>query len=94
VVRRQLVNAWENGAPVFGPPKTAKGARVVELDGTTLGSLLAHRLQQDAEPALWGVAYEDHGLVFCQENCRPLDPARTTKLFAQLIASAGGQTHR
>jgi hypothetical protein len=31
VVRRQLLNAWENGAPVFGPPKTAKGARVVEL---------------------------------------------------------------
>jgi integrase len=89
VVRRQLLNAWENGAPTYGEPKTANGRRIVELDSTTLGNLLAHRLQQDAERALWATAYEDFGLVFTQENGRPLDPSRVTKTFGQLAASAG-----
>jgi integrase len=89
VVRRQLLNSWADGAPVFGEPKTANGRRVVALDRTTLDSLMAHRLQQDAERSEWGTAYEDHGLVFAQENGRPLDPSRVTKLFSQLTASAG-----
>ena len=89
VVRRQLLNTWADGAPVFGEPKTANGRRIVELDSNTLGTLLAHRLQQDAERAVWDTAYEDHNLLFCQENGRALDPSRVTKIFGRLAASAG-----
>ncbi len=89
VIRRQLLNAWTNGAPVFGEPKTATGRRIVELDSRTLGSLLARRLHQDGERLAWGTAYEDYGLVFAQENGRPYDPSRVTKLFGQLVQSAG-----
>jgi integrase len=78
-IRRQLLNSWANGAPVFGEPKTANGRRVVELASTTVGSLMAHQMQQDLERTGWGTAYEDHDLIFCQENGRPLDPAKVTK---------------
>ena len=63
-IRRQLLNAWADGAPVFGEPKTATGRRVVEVDSRTLGTLIAHRLAQDSERATWGCGYEDHDLVF------------------------------
>jgi integrase len=88
-IRRQLLNAWADGAPVFGEPKTATGRRVVELDSRTLGTLIAHRLSQDTERASWGEGYEDHDLVFAQENGRPLDPSHVTKLFGRLTAEAG-----
>ena len=88
-IRRQLLNAWADGAPVFGEPKTATGRRVVEVDSRTLGTLIAHRLAQDSERATWGRGYEDHDLVFSQENGRPLDPSHVTKLFCRLAAEAG-----
>ena len=88
-VRRQLLNAWHDGAPVFGPPKTATGKRVIELDTGTMGTLLAHRLAQDVERAAWGSAYDDHGLIFTQENGRPVDPSKITKIFSTLCAEAG-----
>ena len=59
--------------PWFGPPKTKSGeARAVELDGGTIGVLLAHRLTQDAERLEWGIDYIDHGLVFAREDGNPL----------------------
>lgn len=88
-VRKQLLNAWADGAPVFGEPKTATGSRVVELDSNTLGALLGHRLMQDVERQTRGPAYQDHGLVFVQENGRPLDPSRVTTLFTALAQDAG-----
>ena len=60
---------------MIGPPKTKAGeSRAVELDGGTIGVLLAHRLAQDAERLEWGRAYTDHGLVFARENGSPLPP--------------------
>lgn len=53
----------------MGPPKTASGEeRRVDLDAATAGSLIAHRLRQDAEKAAFGAAYEDHDLVFARED--------------------------
>jgi len=36
-------------------------------------AVLASR-RQDNEKAFYGEAYEDHGLVFCQENGKPIHP--------------------
>lgn len=89
-VRRQLLNSRADGGPVYGPVKTPAGdRRIIEVDAQTKGSLLGHRLTQDAEKAMWRSGYEDAGLVFSQENGRAYDPAKVTKTFSALVAEAG-----
>jgi integrase len=96
VVRQQLVQVTTRQAcpscgavhkgHTFGRPKTSSGEeRVVELDGGTVGALLAWRLRQEAERAEWREGYADHDLVFCREDGNPLDLAAVTKKFAELI---------
>jgi integrase len=75
---------------VFGPPKTRSGdARLVTLDGGTVGVLLAHQLTQSAERAQWGSAYVDHDLVFAREDGNPLPLDHVTKRFRELVVAAG-----
>jgi len=100
-VRRQLLDIasdvacpWCGGTAhpgsSFGPPKTSSGEnRMVHLDAGTLGTLLAHRLEQDHERARWGNAYLDHGLVFAREDGSPIAPDHLTKKFGQLARAAG-----
>jgi integrase len=96
VVRQQLVQVTTRQAcpscgavhkgHTFGRPKTSSGEeRVVELDGGTVGALLAWQLRQEAERAEWREGYADHDLVFCREDGNPLDLAAVTKKFAELI---------
>jgi integrase len=73
----------------FGEPKTASGARVIELDAGTVGVSFEQRLRQDADRHLWGSAYSEHGLVFARPNGEPLAPDRVTKRFSALCAEAG-----
>jgi integrase len=74
----------------FGKPKTAAGTdRTVDLDETTVGSLRAQKLTQDAERAEWVDAYRDHDLVFTRPGGDPLQPGKITELFAELVAAAG-----
>lgn len=88
-VRRQLLNSWRDGAPEFGPAKSEAGNRLVALPQSTVDALKLHRLAQDAERDAWGDAYEDFGLVFCQQNGRPFDPSKVTKTFSALAKAAG-----
>ncbi|SDX70546.1 Phage integrase family protein [Modestobacter sp. DSM 44400] len=75
---------------VVGQPKTASGEdRRVDLDAATVGSLIAHRLQQDAERAAFGTAYEDHDVVFAREDGSYLKPEVVSKTFRALVAEAG-----
>lgn len=88
VVRQQLVTV--GGRLVFSPPKSAAGEdRIVDLDETTAGALALHRLAQDGEREQWADAYEDHDLIFCQENGRPYDPTRITAEFRQAVEESG-----
>jgi integrase len=102
VVRQQLVAVTEpdhrpcpycgqiHRSLVFGPPKTSSGdARRVDLGQAAIGSLLTHKLSQDAQRAQWGDAYSDHGLVFAREDGGPVQPDHATKAFAELAAEAG-----
>jgi len=104
VVRQQLVQLADREAPdepcdkcnrahrglSFGPPKTHSGeARVVDLDTATVGVVMAHRLAQDAERAVWREAYADHGLVFCRNNGDPLPLEAVTRRFRELSDAAG-----
>ncbi len=102
IVRQQVVEVASAGVECphcggehpqfqFGDPKTESGHhRVVDIDPTTLGTLMAHRLSQEAERATWGDAYDqDHDLVFAREDGSPLVPGEVTDRFHKLSDEAG-----
>ena len=45
-------------------------------------------MQQAQEKLLLGQAYEDHGLVFCQPDGKPIDPRNFARYFDKLIKRA------
>jgi integrase len=60
------------GEQLFRTPKTATSRRVVELSPALLNELQRARELQKAIRQKLKDAYEDHDLVFCQTNGRPL----------------------
>ena len=88
-VEQQLIPTA--GGAAFGPPKSRRSERTIALDAETVQTLRHHRETQRAERDLAGPAYEDHGLVFCDELGRPIHPQRLTRgsaCTARLRASA------
>lgn len=69
--------------------KTDAGVRVVDLDDSSLGALMAWRLTQEAEAGQWGAAYKGSGHVFTYEDGSPLKLQYATRLFDKLRARAG-----
>ncbi|MEY2451482.1 MAG: hypothetical protein QOD92_1056 [Acidimicrobiaceae bacterium] len=65
----------------FSSPKTAAGVRTVDLDPTTVRSLIEHRKRQAAGRLLVGPGWRDHGLVFTRANGDPLDPENVSRDF-------------
>lgn len=87
-VRQSVVQVGYDS--VVGTPKTASGEdRRVDLDKATVGSLIAHRLRQDADRAVLGEAYEDNDLVFPRADGAYLKPEVVSKTFDKLVAAAG-----
>ena len=80
---------WE-----FGSPKTAAGARAVDLDATTVSALRDHRQGQLQERMLGGPSWHDHDLVFARETGEPIDPARASRDFVRAVKRAGVPTIR
>jgi len=74
---------------IEGAPKTEKGERVVTIEDTATGALIAWKLRQDAERAAWGKAYVTSDYVFTYENGEPLKPDYATRLFEKLRVKAG-----
>lgn len=83
-------------------PKTRSGKRVVDLDATTLGSLLAHKLAQDDERDAigpgWdnGVLPDEHGrpvqlsgLMFTRPDGQYLTPVWVSTRMQQIARQAG-----
>ena len=56
-----------------------------ELDGF----LRAHRAEQAAERLAAGNLWEDHGLVWCQPNGRPIDSKADWQEWAGILREAG-----
>ena len=50
-----------------------------------LEALQHHRAQQAQESLLLGQAYQDHGLVFCLPDGRPLEPRNFGGHFDRLL---------
>lgn len=71
---------------ILTPPKTPESMAPVDLDGHTVGVLLAHQLAQQAHREDLGEVFVDHGLVFPQDNGIPLRPEEATRRFNELAA--------
>lgn len=78
-----------DGHIVVGPPKTARSARTIALDHSTVTALRRHRQQQTVERKSGGAHYEDSGFVFTGLNGGPMAPDGLSRTFQKLTAEAG-----
>ena len=70
----------------FGPPKSAKSIRTIDLDGETVDLLREQRERQLFERRAWGKAYRvDLDLVFCRPGGAPEDPNVVGRRFGRRI---------
>lgn len=71
-------------------PKTKAGFRIVELPSTVVTLLYEIRRKQNEIKLFMGEDYyQEHDLVFCQDNGRPHDPDGVSRRFHALAVEAG-----
>ncbi len=74
---------------VFKEPKTEAGCRTVEIGPTVISVLRQVRREQLEHRIAYGPDYQNHDLVFCQVNGKPLDPHHMSRRFHRLATSIG-----
>ncbi|HTE83937.1 MAG TPA: site-specific integrase, partial [Dehalococcoidia bacterium] len=75
----------------FGPPKSAKSIRTIDLDDETVDLLREQRERQLFERRKWGKAYRtDLDLVFCRPGGIPEDPNVIGRRFSRRIRDLAG----
>ena len=77
-----------NGKLTVSEPKTARGRRVIDLDGATVLALSRQAAQQADEHHDWDAAWAESDLVFTQESGEPLYPSKVSRAFAAVIKRA------
>ena len=78
------------GALTVTEPKTAHSRRGAALTSLAVEALRRHRVRQAQERLLLGAAWQDHGLVFCRPDGRPLDGTGMLRTdFYPLLKRAG-----
>lgn len=75
---------------VWKQPKTATGRRTVALPDVLVEELRALREEQGALRREFGSGYQDHGLVFCQPDGRPLHGRNITKRVLRRVLELRG----
>jgi integrase len=70
-------------------PKTKNSFRTVPLNGDMVVLLTQHREKQDEERRKAGKEWKEHGLVFCTDKGRPLDPVNATQTFQAALRYQG-----
>ncbi|MBE3581079.1 MAG: site-specific integrase [Thermoanaerobacteraceae bacterium] len=86
-VRRSLIRTRQELA--FMEPKSEKSRRTIPLPKEVVAGLRTHKKRQAGERLSRGPAYCDHGLVFCTEEGRPLDPRNFVRKFEGLLRTGG-----
>lgn len=72
-----------------GDTKTRKSRRVLKLPKRAVEALREHRKRQAVERLQAGEKWQDHDLVFCREDGRPLDRWHVRREFAGITKAAG-----
>ena len=73
---------------MFGEPK-GRSKRTVSLPPELIPILAAHRAEQQRQRMRAGAALEEHDLVFCQPDGRPIDPRHDWDAWKALLGDAG-----
>lgn len=71
------------------PPKTPKSRRAIDLPRWAADLLRRHQPIQASQSALLGTLYEDHDLIVCRDDGRPMVPRVVTRQFSKVAARAG-----
>ncbi len=74
---------------VFAPPKTARSRRQVALTQAAVAALRRHRTRQIEDRLAVAAAWEDRGLVFCDQLGGPLASTNVTAAFRKQLSRAG-----
>ena len=74
---------------VFQEPKTTLSRRTVPIPEECQTALQRHKARQAEEKLLLGPAYQEHGLVFCRVDGKPIDPREFTRHFDQVLKRTG-----
>lgn len=74
---------------IFQEPKTPQSRRTIPLPEDILEELKRHKARQAQEKLLLGQAYQDHGLIFCQADGKPMSPMNFTRSFDRMLKRAG-----
>ena len=85
----RTLHRLRNGEIVFGPPKTAKGRRIVSLSPSTALVLREHWETQETIRLVQGLRLEDKDLVFSKEDGSPLIPNAVTSAWLRLARRTG-----
>jgi integrase len=85
---RQALQRQPGQGLAFVQPKSRAGRRTISLPDPLRDALRAHRAVQLAERMAAGPEWQDHDLVFCQENGRPIDPRGDHRAWRELLAEA------
>ena len=77
------------GGLVLVEPKSRAGRRRIALPRPLVDSLRDHRKRQVEQRLRAGTIWQEHGLVFCQPNGRPIDSRKDWAEWKELLAEAG-----
>jgi len=87
-VRQSIVETREGR--VVQTPKSENRIRTIKIGPLVVAALKSHSVQMAKERLMMGSRFEDHGLVFCQINGRPINAHNTSsRLFKRLCEEAG-----
>ncbi|MDK2888324.1 MAG: hypothetical protein PWP72_1202 [Thermoanaerobacter sp.] len=87
-VRHALAYTPEKGI-FFKPPKNKKSRRTIDISGEVVAVMKEHRKKQAEAKLFFGQQYEDHGLVFCQPNGKPMHPDTPSSWFPEFLQRIG-----
>jgi integrase len=78
-----------DGGLVLVPPKSRAGNRVISLPPQFVEAFRRHLEQREQMRLAAGPLWEEHDLVFCQPNGRPIDPRGDHRRWRRLLEQAG-----
>jgi integrase len=73
--------------------KRDRSRRRIELGAGTVGALRSHRKRQLEERICYSGLWEDHGLIFCQKDGRPVRRWNLEREFYKLLKHVGLQNY-
>lgn len=86
-IQRSLTRTKSKGI-ILKDVKTESSNRVIAVSEYVLQVLNEHLLLQKKQKALLGPSYNDHGLINCTEDGKPIDPRNLLRQFYNLMEEA------